>query len=125
MKMSAGYNAVKRLARERPDWLPIVEACFEEAKETNGEFAGAWVLERARRKGIGWFPNLRLLVSYGILKHEDTVRGGRRAYYTMPDPEGTEKALRESGFLKREAGGQNCVASPQTNEHSKITLGNW
>lgn len=97
--MLSGYNALKRLARERPNWIPIVESCLEEAKHENGEFAGAWVLERAKRRGINWFPNLRLLVSYGILRHEDTTRGGRRAYYTMPDPRGIEMALKELGYL--------------------------
>lgn len=91
----SGYNAVKRLAREHPKWLPIVEACLEEAKTTKGEFAGAWVLSQAKKKGINWFPNLRLFVSYGILKHEDTTRSGRRAYYTMPDIGGVQKALQE------------------------------
>ncbi len=76
--MLSGYTAVKRLARERSSWIPIVESCLEEANQVNGEFAGAWVLERAKKRGISWFPNLRLLVSYGILKHEDTTRGGRR-----------------------------------------------
>jgi len=98
--MLSGYNAVKRLARERPDWLQIVAACLQEAKETKGEFAGAWVLAKANKMGIRWFPNLRLLVGYGILKHEDTTRGGRRAYYTMPDAEGVEKALKEFGLSK-------------------------
>lgn len=93
--MLSGYTAVKRLAREHPDWILVVEACLEEAKQINGEFAGAWVLERAKQKGRNWFPNLRLLVSYDILKHEDTTRGGRRAYYTMPDLKGVEKALKE------------------------------
>lgn len=96
--MLSGYNAIKRLARERPNWIPIVESCLEEAKQVNGEFAGAWVLERAKKGGINWFPNLRLLVSYGILKHEDTTRGGRRAYYTMIDPKGVEIALKELKF---------------------------
>jgi len=91
------YNAVKRLAREHQNWLPIVQACLEEAKDTKGEFAGAWVLSKAKEKGITWFPGLRILVRYGILKHEDTTRGGRRAYYTMPDCEGVEKALQELG----------------------------
>ena len=95
--MLSGYTAVKRLAREHPDWILIVEACLEEAKQINGEFAGAWVLERTKGRGINWFPNLRLLVSYGILKHEGTARGGRRAYYTMPDPRGVETALKELG----------------------------
>ena len=99
--MSSGYSAVKRLARERPTWLPIAEVCLEEARDTKGEFAGAWVLWRAKNKGItSWFPNLRPLVSYGVLKHEDTTRGGRRAYYTMPDPDGVEKALKEIDLSK-------------------------
>ncbi len=97
--MLSGYNALKRLARERPDWIPIVESCLEEAIQVNGEFDGTWVLERAKKRGINWFPNLRLLVSYGILRHEDTTRGGRRAYYTMPDPKGIEVALKELGYL--------------------------
>ena len=97
------YTAVKRLAREHQeengkiDWLSVVQACLEQAKDTQGEFAGAWVLNKAKEKGIPWFPGLRLLVRYGILKHEDTTRGGRRAYYTMPDCEGVEKALQELG----------------------------
>ena len=90
-----GYNAVKILAREHQNWLLIVQACLEEAKDTKGQFAGTWVLKKAKEKGIDWFPGLRLLVRYGILKHEDTTRGGRRAYYTMPDCEGVEKALQE------------------------------
>jgi len=97
--MSIAYNAVKRLAREKPSWLPIVKACLQEAKESKGEFAGAWVLETLNKSGgKGWFPNLRPLVAYGILKHEQTTRGGRRAYYTMPDIQGVEKALKELNF---------------------------
>jgi hypothetical protein len=96
--MLSGYNALKRLARERPTWIPIVESCLEEARQANGEFAGTWVLQRAKERGITWFPNLRLLVSYGILKHEDTTRGGRRAYYTMIDPKGVEMALKELNY---------------------------
>jgi len=92
---SIGYKGVKRLAREKSGWLPIVEACLEEAKRCKGEFAGAWVLETAKKKGISWFPNLRTLVSYGILKRTDVTRGGRRAYYVMPDIEGVEQALKE------------------------------
>ncbi len=92
---SIGYKGVKRLGREKPEWIPIVEACLEEAKESKGDFAGAWVLERAKKKGVSWFPNLRTLVSYGILKRTDVTRGGRRAYYIMPDIEGVEKALKE------------------------------
>jgi hypothetical protein len=39
-------------------------------------------------------PNLRLLVSYGLLeKVGDTTMSGRRAYYRMPDRQGVEDAL--------------------------------
>jgi len=111
--MLSGYNGVKRLAKEHPDWLPIVVASFECAKGFR-EFAGRWVLDELNKAGwpglrfgnmrAKWFPGLRLLVGYGILKHEDTVRGGRRAYYTMPDPEGVKKALSELGLLNKASG---------------------
>src|SRR5262249_31740115 len=38
--------------------------------------------------------------AYGILeKVGETARGGRRAYYQMPNREGVERALRELGAL--------------------------
>lgn len=53
------------------------------------EFAGSWVLNKAKKKGTKWFLGLRMLVRYDILKHEeDTTRRERRAYYIMPDPQG-------------------------------------
>ncbi|MEW6033694.1 MAG: hypothetical protein AB1603_02430 [Chloroflexota bacterium] len=91
--MSA-YAGVKRLAVEHPDWIPVVKVVLRTAERHN-EFAGAWVLEEARKEGITWFPGLRILVRYGVLQHLDTTRGGRRAYYTMPDPEGVGEALSE------------------------------
>ena len=90
----SGYKAVKRLAVERPDWLPIVRECLNLSKEIKGDFAGAWVFKRVQKKGLK-FSNLRLLVSFGILKKEGTSRQGRRAYYTVVDPEGVEQALNE------------------------------
>lgn len=88
--MSSAYKGTKRLVREHPDWLPVVEAALECAKE-NGEFSGSWVLQKIKR----WYPGLRMLVRYGILKHEDTARSGRRAYYTMPGQQDVKKALEE------------------------------
>ena len=92
--MLSGYNAVKILAREHPDWLPAVEASLKCAKEYQ-EFAGKWVLEELKRgrwlglrfgnKRVKWLPGLRMLASYEILRREDTAKGGRRAYYSMPD----------------------------------------
>lgn len=93
-EQSQGYKAVKRLAVERPDWLPIVRECLNLSKEIKGDFAGAWVYKRVIERGIK-FSNLRLLTSFGILKKEDTSRGGRRAYYTLLDPEGVGYALKE------------------------------
>ena len=69
-----------------------MKASLEEARHSE-RFAGKWALERA---GL-WAPGLTMLVRRGILKHEDTTRGGRRAYYTMPDKEGVAQALRELG----------------------------
>ncbi len=98
-KMS--YAGTKRLAKERPDWIPIVRECLECAREYN-EFAGSWVLKRLeeKKKKKIWKPGLRTLVKYGILKRTRTSRGGRRAYYIMPDPEGVERALRELGLYE-------------------------
>jgi hypothetical protein len=95
--MSA-FKGVKRLAKENPNWIPIVEACVEMAKE-NEEFCGNWVRKKMERKTNEkvWFPGLRILTRYGILRHEDTTRGGRRAYYTMPDIKSVENGLAELG----------------------------
>lgn len=97
------YSGVKRLAEERPDWIPIVKECLECAQKYK-EFAGSWVLrslEEKIKKKV-WKPGLRTLTAFGILKRTKTRRGGRRAYYIMPDIEGTKKALQELGVLKNE-----------------------
>jgi len=93
----SGYDAVMHLFREYPNWLPVIIAAFEEASNTKGtRFAGAWVLERAKKHGIHWVPNLRKLVAHGILEKDgDSSRGGRRAYYSMSDKEGVRRALSE------------------------------
>ena len=92
--MLNGYDGVKRLSKDNPEWLPIVKACLICAKEYH-EFAGSWAYDEAKKLGVGWFPNLRKLASYGILKHTKTPRGGKRAYYIIPDIEGVERALKE------------------------------
>jgi len=94
-----GYEATIRLLRDNPDWYPIVLAALEEARfVSSGIFAGKWVLDKAKRYGVTWVPGLRKLVSYGVLvKDGESTRGGRRAYYSMPNQEGVEKALAEIG----------------------------
>jgi len=93
------YAGVKRLSEERPDWIPIVKECFICAQKYE-EFAGSWVLSglEEKTKKSTWVPGLRTLVAYEILKRTKTSRGGRRAYYIIPDPEGVKKALQELGF---------------------------
>jgi hypothetical protein len=91
-------QAVRRLAIEHPEWLPVLEAAATVAasvEEHGGEFAGAWVVdELARRGSRRWIPNLRILVSYGLLeKSGPSTRGGRRAYYRMPDRRAVVKAI--------------------------------
>jgi hypothetical protein len=91
-------RAIRRLAQEHPDWLPVLEAAVAvaaRAEEHGGEFAGAWVVDELGRRGRPrWIPNLRILVSYGLLETSGpSTRGGRRAYYRMPERLEVEKAL--------------------------------
>jgi hypothetical protein len=86
-------SAARRFLRDHPDWLDVVRACVVEATRCRGEFAGAWVLREAKKSGRDWLPNLRPLVACGILQRTDVARGGRRAYYVMPDIEGVKTAL--------------------------------
>ncbi len=91
-----GYIGAIRLLRDKPEWAPIIAAAVESAKTIKGGFAGSWVLDLAKQKGVSWIPGLRTLVAYGILQKEGaSTRGGRRAYYTMPDVAGVEQALNE------------------------------
>ncbi len=91
-------QAVRRLAQERPEWLPVLEAAAAVAanvEEHGGEFAGAWVVDELARRGVRRrIPNLRILVAYGLLeKSGPSTRGGRRAYYRMLDRLEVERAL--------------------------------
>lgn len=91
-------EAVRRLALEHPDWMPVLEAAVavaERSEPHGGEFAGAWVLDEVRANGgPSWFPNLRILVSHRLLeKSGPSTRGGRRAYYRMPDRESVARAV--------------------------------
>jgi hypothetical protein len=102
-------RAVRRLALEHADWLPVLEAAASVAASLEahgGEFAGAWVVDELARRGLRrWIPNLRILVSYGLLeKSGSSTRGGRRAYYRMPERAAVVKALeawRASGDRQR------------------------
>ena len=91
-------QAVRRLCVEHPEWLPVLEVAAELANTTalaGGEFTGSSVIEKlAQTASSSRIPNLRILVSYGLLeKSGPTTRGGRRAYYRMPDPAGVVNAI--------------------------------
>jgi hypothetical protein len=98
--ISDAEQAVRRLAIEHPEWLPVLEAATAVAARVEehgvGEFAGAWVVDELARRGLPrWIPNLRILVSYGLLeKSGPSTRGGRRAYYRILDRDGVEDALK-------------------------------
>lgn len=89
MDDSRARRAVSALANERPEWLSVLEAAIavsERVEPFGGEFAGAWVLDELERRSghRTWLPNLRVLVSYGLLeKAGESTRGGRRAYYRV------------------------------------------
>jgi hypothetical protein len=97
-----GYVAAKRFLRDHPSWLPVLSACLKESKRTAGGFAGAWVRQAMQQQAdcVQWFPNLRPLVSAGILRRTGVSRGGKRAYYEMVDEAGVAAALTEE--LSRE-----------------------
>jgi hypothetical protein len=99
MPKTAIAEAVQRLAYERPDWLPVLEAAVLVASESEpfGRFPGKAVLDKLiERGGTRWIPNVRILVSYGLLeKVGATTRSGRRAYYRMPHSDEIDRALGE------------------------------
>ena len=91
--MVSSYGAVKKLLEEKPEWFPIVSEALKAALKYE-EFAGSWVLRGVKEKALPG-PGLRTLAAFGILKRTVTSRGGRRAYYIMPNPDGVQRALIE------------------------------
>ena len=67
--------------------------------EPYGRFPGKAVLDKVGQwGGPRWFPNLRVLATYGLVeKVGATTRSGRRAYYRMPHRPEIERALDELG----------------------------
>lgn len=96
-------QAIGALISERPDWIPVLDAACavsDRVEAFGGEFAGAWVIdELERRTGRRtWLPNLRILVSYGLLeKVGESSRGGRRAYYRFSAKQSVKEALARLG----------------------------
>jgi hypothetical protein len=95
--INSGQLVTKKFLQDQPEWLPVLSACVVEAARTGTHgFAGAWVLKEVQRtSGVKWFPDLRPLVSAGLLRRVDVSRGGRRAYYVLIDPSGVAEGLQE------------------------------
>lgn len=98
--LSDARAAVIALALDHPEWVPVLRAACSVAERTEdfgGQFAGRWVLEEWQRQTGDpslWQPGLRRLVAYGLLqKVGESTRGGKRAYYRMPDRSRVETAL--------------------------------
>ncbi len=92
-------RAVATLIAERPDWIPVLEAAIAVSDKVDGyggEFAGAWVIDELERRAGHriWLPNLRVLLTYGLVeKAGESTRRGRRAYYRMPAKKAVAEAL--------------------------------
>ena len=102
--MITARDLVQRLNTEKPDWIPVLRAAVsvaESVEATGGQFAGSWVLQEWARHAapsLAWKPGLRTLATYGFIeKVGESTRGGRRAYYRMPDRAGVDGALKELG----------------------------
>jgi len=73
-------------------------AVASRSEPVGGDFAGSSVLKEleSRAGQRQWIPNLRLLVTYGLLeKSGESTRGGRRAYYRFVNRAATEDALEQ------------------------------
>jgi hypothetical protein len=84
-----GYDAVMRIARDHPAWLPSVRVCYQ---HPSAEFKGQYILEKLNaRPG----PTLRPLEQWGVLERVRLVAGGHHAWYRLRDRDGVGRALRE------------------------------
>jgi hypothetical protein len=127
MNEQEALRAVAALAKERPQWLPVLEAALtvaERAEPYGGEFAGAWVLDELEQQTghPTWFPNLRVLLSYGFLeKVGESTRGGRRAYYRCVGAQAIGRALNRLAPV----GGRGAPpAGPATGRFRFVGAGN-
>lgn len=87
-----------RLLNEYPEEQRLLRAACEQARKCEpGDFAGSWVLQEMEQQTgeRAWRPGLRRLSAAGLIEKTGSARGGRRAYYRMPDRAGVEQALAE------------------------------
>ena len=96
MNLSIDLNSsLKGKTDIKVDWLKVVKACYEVAAEQGGKSFGSSFVS----KKVGWFPGLRKLANYHILKRDDYLSNKKEAWWLMPDIEGTGEALRKLGRI--------------------------
>lgn len=90
------YAGVKLLAQERPELLPLVDAAHRIVGQFGNHFSGSSVLTSAPGTGTS---NLQPLSRRGIVEKTGGSKQGHRAFYSLVDPPGVERALRELGRI--------------------------
>ena len=103
--MTTTRDKVRRFAMEYPRMVHALEFACQVAREHEQwqQFAGTWVikplLDEKLQSGEDVFdvpPSLRLFLSSELLvKVGNSTRGGKRAYYWMPDFDEVERAIKE------------------------------
>jgi hypothetical protein len=97
MQLKSGYAVVMEFAKAEPGWIPYVHSAHRVAQRSGEhEFTGSDILREMPQPA--WAPGLKALARAGILEHVRSTRGGKRAWYRMPDLEGVARALAELGF---------------------------
>jgi hypothetical protein len=86
-----GYNAVLRIARQKPEYLPVVKKCIEahqKEKTKNYSLGFEW-------DDVGVWPVklLRLATEYDLL--EVTYKSNSATCYMVKDIESVERALQD------------------------------
>ncbi len=97
--MATVFEQVIKLAAEDPVWIPAVAAGYEFAQAYGNHFAGSWIIQKT-----GWLPNLKPLVTRGILTKAELTRGGSRRYYSLNDPSEVGRALQQLGVTITKGG---------------------
>lgn len=91
LREGRGYASVMLLAKEKPALLPLVVAAHEIAETYGNHFSGSSVLTRVPNIA----PTLITLRRRGIVVKTGDSKKGHRAFYSLADPPGVARALRE------------------------------
>ncbi len=90
------YHRTKHLVLEYPEWLAILEVCYELHGQSDGSgFAGYRVYKALKSKEAKLPSNLRLGVSYGVLRKMIVPGKSKDKYYLLNDPTKVGLALKE------------------------------